>query len=159
MAFDHSFNKPNLQIRKASHASCLARKRAARAKMILPQGKYTPLAVRRSTDTQALAVLSGSTGASGPKLTRTVLSGKKARKIERTLRYAAQRKQQKLNAETAAEDGMDVDAEDIAKRQKKVKPETKLDKVKKALWTALENASSETLQATGEGTTLGIQAF
>ena len=54
---------------------------------------------------------------------------------------------------------MDVDAEDIAKRQKKVKPETNLDKVKKALWTALENASRETLQATGEGTTLGIQAF
>lgn len=96
---------------------------------------------------------------SGTTVTTSILSKKRAKKIERNARYIAQRKAQ-LEASRAAESGMEMDVQTIAKREKEVKPETNLDKVKKVLYRAIEEAAKEkSLGVAGEGTTLGVQAF
>lgn len=165
MASKNSINKPKGKLHRAAHANRLGQKRAARAKLAAPtrssHGRYNVDTVPRPTDSKALALYSG-TGPSActRAVTTNILSKKRARKIERNARYIAKRKLQ-LDADLAAQEGMDVDRETIGKRQKEVKPETKLEKVKKALWTAVADASAErlALEVSGEGTTLGIQAF
>lgn len=165
MASKNSINKPKDTNKRAAHSALLARKRAARAKTALPtrssHGRYNTKTAARPTDSKAVALYSGVPSTiAGVSVTTSVLSKKRARKIERNARYIAKRKAQ-LQVDLAAENEMDIEAESAGKRIKEVKPETKLDKVKKALWTAVAQSASEKLamNVSGEGTTIGIQAF
>ena len=85
-------------------------------------------------------------------MTTTTLSNKRAKKIARNQKYmAANKAATKTNTES-----MDVD-EILTEEQK----QTKLDQVKKALWSVIENHSKSgfSVVADSEGTTLGIQSF
>lgn len=167
MASKNSINKPKATMRKKAHAALLARKRLARAKLAEPtrssHGRYNLKTAPRPSESKAVALYAGgSSTIPGKVITTSVLSKKRARKIERNARYIAKRNLQ-LDADLASQGGMDVDVdvEIIGKVQKCVKPGTKLEKVKKALWAAVEHSASEklALPVTSEGTTIGIQAF
>lgn len=165
MASKNSINKPKCKNKRVAHSQLLGRKRAERAKTAIPtrssHGRHNKQTAARPTDSKAVALYAGVPSTiAGAAVTTSVLSKKRARKIERNARYVAKRNLQ-LEVESAAQNGMDVEVASAGKRVKEVKPETKLDKVKKALWTAVEVAASERLaiDVSGEGTTIGIQAF
>lgn len=93
----------------------------------------------------------------GPKVTRNTLSKKRAKKIERNLKYAQQRKNEDrllTDLHAKLENEMDVDV--VSKKVKNEK-NSKLSMVKKAMWNVLEDAQSqqELPLTTGQGTTLG----
>lgn len=147
-----SINKPSKAITLRNHEQRLARKRAARAKAVKP---FTPTAASKPDDPKSAAyykdIIARGTGV----ITKT-LSKKRAQKLERNARFAAKRNQQLA----LQEGGMEVDMP-VIKKEKKQKPESHLEKVRKALRTAVEDsaASSMVMDASGEGTTIGIQAF
>ncbi|KAK6201651.1 ribosome biogenesis protein ALB1 [Scheffersomyces amazonensis] len=159
MASKNSINKPKNKINSASHAKSLAKKRAARSK-ILPNtrssiGRYADKAVTavRPTDSKAIALYTGESPAPISKMTKNTLSNKRAKKIARNQKYVDQRKQAENKEEDAS---MEIETkEQLEERQ------TNLDKVKTLLWSVIEqNARGEyKSSADGEGTTLGIQAF
>lgn len=149
-------NKPKNKIHRAHHSKQLSKKRAARASLILPtrssKGRYDTNTLPRPTDSKAVALYNGSMPLPSLGVTTNTLSAKRARKIERNNRYIAKRNQTNL--------GMDVDMEGT-KRVKDVKEPSQLDKVKEALWAVVEDTDSVgmKMQVTGEGTTIGVQAF
>lgn len=96
-------------------------------------------------------------------VTTNKLTGKRARKIERNSRYIAKRNEQ-LNIDLQAKQEMDVDMADgetVGKKNKHEKEPTQLEKVKTALWAVVEDtdAVGMKLNVSGEGTTIGVQAF
>lgn len=87
------------------------------------------------------------------------MSKKRLKKIERNQKYVEQRKQ--LLRTANGEVDIDMDSEAAQKAKKPVKEPTQLDQVKGALWAAVEDTSASGLglQLSGQGTTLGVQAF
>ncbi|OBA21989.1 ribosomal pre-60S maturation factor [Metschnikowia bicuspidata var. bicuspidata NRRL YB-4993] len=160
----NSVNKPLGKINRASHAGVISKKRTLRANTVGPTrssaGRYNTATAPRPTDPKGLTVYMGPEVLGSGVTTQTLLK-KKAKKLERNKRYIAQRNE-RLNVDLAAKnEGMDVDMAPAEKREKKQKPQSNLDKVKQALWTAVEdhNSGAMALESTGEGTTLGVQAF
>ncbi|KAJ8140218.1 hypothetical protein OXX80_012073 [Metschnikowia pulcherrima] len=152
-------NKPSSKLSRKHSAGGVVKKRTP--KTVVPTrssaGRYNKNTAPRPTDPKALAVYTGPVS-DGSGVTTQTISKKRAKKLERNSRYVAKRNEQ-LDVDLAAQnEGMDIDME---KREKKQKPQTNLDKVKQALWTAVEdhNSGNVAVQTTGEGTTLGVQAF
>lgn len=137
----------------------MGKKRAIRAKFAVPTrssaGRYNTDTAPRPTDVKGLTLYLGPQ-TSG--VTTQTVSKKAARKLERNRRHVQRRKE----ADAATQVGsMDIDMDSVSKAHKKQKAQTHLDKVKQALWTAVEdaNTSGMSLDTSGEGTTIGIQAF
>lgn len=102
----------------------------------------------------------GTASTNGAVTSRT-LSKKRAKKIERNLKYAEQRRL--LTDLTAkledSNEGMEIDAVGGG-RAKKVEKKTALGQVKEALWNVIEDSSSQGLViGSGQGTTLGGPMF
>lgn len=96
--------------------------------------------------------------ASSKGITNRTLSKKRAKKIERNLRYAQQRKLL-TDAAAGVEEGMDIDI-DGGKRKNKKEEKTDLSMVKDALWKAIEDTTNTGLVLeNGQGTTLGGPFF
>ena len=117
----------------------------------------------RPTDSKAVALYNGEMPARSTGVTTNKLTGKRARKIERNSRYIAKRNEQ-LNIDLQAKQEMDVDMADgetVGKKNKHEKEPTQLEKVKTALWAVVEDtdAVGMKLNVSGEGTTIGVQAF
>lgn len=156
MAGRNAINKPKIKMHAHSHAKSLGRRRAARrttatrssTSRYASKGTTAP----RPTDSKAVALYTGDIPAPASTMTTTTLSNKRAKKIARNQKYmAANKAATKTNTES-----MDVD-EILTEEQK----QTKLDQVKKALWSVIENHSKSgfSVVADSEGTTLGIQSF
>lgn len=161
----NSVNRPKGKIQTAHRSNVISKRKARRSHSIVPtrssSGRYNKDTAPRPTDSKALALYSGGLATRGSGVTTNSLSKKRAQKIERNKRYIAKRNEQ-LNIDLAAgEEGMDVDMETQAKRVKVQKPQSNLDKVKEALWAAVEDSASGDMGLTvsGEGTTIGVQAF
>lgn len=143
----------------------LAKKRSARAR----NGLTAPARSSESSKSglpfsTAVALYTGSkpTGS----ITTTTLSKKRLHKIERNKKYAAKRKEIEnkllIDVTAKAEEQMDIDEEDeSASSSKKEKSSSKINSVKEALWSVIEDRSSDslTVDSTGEGTTLGGPSF
>ncbi|SGZ53238.1 CIC11C00000003647 [Sungouiella intermedia] len=160
----NSINKPKGKIHRAQHGAAISKKRAARSKAALPTrssaGRYNTETAPRPTDSHALALYSGSGPSLGSGVTTKSLSKKRAKKIERNSRYVAKRNEQLSIDLAAKEEGMDVDMDGESKRVRNKKPQTQLEKVKEALWAAVDDVSGAfEVDVLGEGTTIGIQAF
>ncbi|PSK38932.1 hypothetical protein C7M61_002237 [Candidozyma pseudohaemuli] len=156
-------NKPKNKIHRAHHAQQLGKKRAARAASILPtrssHGRFNTETVPRPSDSKAVALYNGSMPLPASGVTTNTLSNKRARKLERNSRYIAKRNEQ-LNIDLEAKREMDIDMDGVKKNKHEKEP-TQLDKVKKALWAVVEDtdAVGMNLNVSGEGTTIGVQAF
>lgn len=161
----NSINKPKGKMHRAQHATAISKKRTARAKSAVPTrssaGRYNTETAPRPTDSQALALYNGGVTSKGSGVTTQSLSKKRAKKIERNSRYVAKRNQELAIDLAAQNDGMDVEIESASKRVKAKKPATQLEKVKEALWAAVDDSAAGDfgLDVLGDGTTLGIQAF
>lgn len=147
-----------------------ARKRAQLAKKRQARARNGLTAPARSSESStsglpkstAVALYTGSkpTGS----ITTSTLSKKRLHKIERNKKYAAKRKEIEnkllIDATAQAEEQMDVDDDNESVASSK-KPSSKIDSVKNALWSVIEDRASEslTVDSTGEGTTLGGPSF
>lgn len=97
--------------------------------------------------------------ASSKGITNKTLSKKRAKKIERNLKYAQQRKLL-TDATAKIEEDMDIDIDGGKKKSKKEVEKTALGKVKDALWNAIEDtANAGLVLENGQGTTLGGPFF
>lgn len=138
-----SINKPRKTIAARAHANSIGKKRAARAHLTNKQssaGRYSTSADPLPTSTKSLALFTGPPSTSTEMITKT-LSNKKARKLARNQKY--------INGRSASPKvEMDVDP---------VVVETNLEKVKKALWSVVEefNNGGLRVEIDSEGTTLG----
>ncbi|CAL9731844.1 ribosome biogenesis protein Alb1p [Monosporozyma unispora] len=91
----------------------------------------------------------------GGSITNKTLSKKRAKKIERNLKYAQQRKLL-TDLQAKVENDMDVDTA-LVKKVKETK-DSKLSMIKKAMWNVLDDTQSQQnlpLSSSGQGTTLG----
>lgn len=163
----NSINKPKDHIHRANHAHSIGKKRAARARKAIPTksstSRYSLEGVApKPTESKAIALYTGSAGEPNTLLSNNTLSNKRAKKLARNQKYIDQRNQ-KLNIDVTAkqEEGMELDPEFVEKKSKHEKEQTKLDKIKQALWAVVEDKSSNLLKVNteSEGTTLGVQAF
>ena len=149
MASKNSINKPKIRIQAHKHSKTLVRKRLALAKRLAPSrsstGRYAEknTTAPRPTDSRALALYVGEVPTNAGVITNNTLSNKRAKKIARNQRYVVQR--------NAKNGDKEIEMKEV--------PQSKLDKVKEALWKVVENQASLKVIAQGEGTTLGIQAF
>lgn len=163
MPSKNNVNKPQGKIQRSSHASKISKRRSLRAKPAPTRssaGRYNTETAPRPTDPKGLALYTGPAVQGSGVITQT-LSKKKAKKLERNSRYNAQRAAL-LNVDLAAKDqDMEVDAPVLDRRERKTKAPTTLEKVKQALWTAVDDfkAGGLEVETAGEGTTLGVQAF
>ena len=104
---------------------------------------------------------SGDSVVEGP-ITRKTLSKKRAKKIERNLKYAQQRKKElqiltDLQARKDNEMDLDVDLSGTSNKKKDSK-RSKLSVIKDAMWNVIEDTQSIqnlSLSTSGQGTTLG----
>lgn len=152
MASKNSINKPKIRIQAHKHSKTLVRKRLALAKRLAPSrsstGRYAEknTTAPRPTDSRALALYVGEVPTNAGVITNNTLSNKRAKKIARNQRYVAQRNAKNGDKEIEMKDSPEAS-------------QSKLDKVKEALWKVVENQANLKVIAQGEGTTLGIQAF
>lgn len=162
----NSINKPKDKIQRNNHASSIGKKRAARSRLTAATKSSTSRYHNESTTapgpggSTAVALYTGETKPSGVIINNT-LSNKRSKKITRNQKYIAKRNE-KLNIDLLAkQEQMDVD--DESKKEKSKKPQSKLEKIREALWAAVEDKASEGLKVSaggdGNGTTLGVQAF
>lgn len=92
------------------------------------------------------------------KVTTKTLSKKRAKKIERNIKYAEQRKL--LTDVQAKLENNDMEVDSKKHDKKIVKEQSSLTKVKNALWNILEDKASQGLVlGSGQGTTLGGAFF
>ncbi|QLG74740.1 hypothetical protein HG535_0H00650 [Zygotorulaspora mrakii] len=165
MPSKNSINRPKLTVNVNRKNQSLARKRNAREKA----GLLKP--ARSSENSKSGEVKSvpldlyfqqknddGTKTSSG--LTTRTLSKKRAKKIERNIKYAEQRKLlTDVQANMENEDGMEIDILSKEKKSKDVK-KSALKNLKDAIWNILDDTSSPGLVlANGQGTTLGGPFF
>lgn len=153
MAGRNAINKPKIKLHVQSHAKSLGRKRAARrttatrssTSRYAAKGTTAP----RPTDSKAVALYTGNAPQPTSTMTTQTLSNKRAKKIARNQRYLA------ANKLKENETAMEVDNTSEQEKQ------TKLDQIKKALWSVIENHQKNgySVVSDPEGTTLGIQSF
>jgi len=165
----NSINKPKDTMRQAHKRSQLASKRNARARNgLTAPARSAETSTSGRPKSTAVALYTGSTPTGT--ITTNTLSKKRLHKIERNKKYVAKRKelQNKLliDATAKAEEDMDIDTEDnesvtSSAASKKEKPSSKINSVKDALWSVIEDRAADSLivDSTGEGTTLGGPSF
>ncbi|KAH3673653.1 hypothetical protein WICMUC_003556 [Wickerhamomyces mucosus] len=158
----NSINKPKDTINQARKRASVSRKRAARAR----NGEFAPARSSEASTSglpksTALALYNGASQ-SGVLTTKT-LSKKRSQKIERNKKYIARRKLDEerllIDAQANAEESMHVDDEVV--KQVEEPKKSKINTIKDALWSVIEDRSTESLivDSTGEGTTLGGPSF
>lgn len=164
MAHKNSINKPKIKIQSQKHASAIGKKRAARSRNAPATKSNTSRnstgVAPTPTESKAVALFTGSIQPTGV-ITNSTLSNKRAKKLARNAKYIAQRNVE-LEIDIAAkqEEAMEVDEEKTTKKTKEsAKAPSQLDKVKEVLWSAIADNASYKIDAEGEGTTLGVQAF
>ncbi|ODQ45878.1 hypothetical protein PICMEDRAFT_17141 [Pichia membranifaciens NRRL Y-2026] len=97
----------------------------------------------------------------GGVITNRVISNKKARKVERNLKYAQLRRDGAVHAKRSSGGDVEMADEGAAARSGKTSG-AKESAVRKALWTVVEDAKVSGVPvavAAGEGTTLGGPSF
>ncbi|EMG47424.1 ALB1 Ribosome biogenesis protein ALB1 [Candida maltosa Xu316] len=154
MAGRNAINKPKIKMHAHSHAKSLGRKRAAR-RTVATRSSTSRYAAKgttapRPTDSKAVALYTGETPGPTSIMTTSTLSNKRAKKIARNQKYFAANK-------ASANELPSMEVDNVSPEEK----QTKLDQVKKALWSVIENHSKNgyPIVADPEGTTLGIQSF
>lgn len=161
MPSKNSINRPKQTVNLNRKVHSQARKRDARERAgLLQPARSSELSKSGHVKSIPLDLYKGEQLTTGPVTTKT-LSKKRAKKIERNLKYIEQRKLL-VDVQAKAEDEMEVDDAGAGVLTKKQKPVTKtvLAKVKEALWNAIEDASSQGLNLdNGNGTTLGGPFF
>ncbi|QLL33793.1 hypothetical protein HG536_0F01180 [Torulaspora globosa] len=164
MPSKNSINRPKLTTNLNRKTQSLARKRDQRERAGLLQPARSS---EKSKSGQVKSVplelyFHGKVGqtAGNQALTTKTLSKKRAKKIERNLKYAEQRKLlAELQDKVANEDGMEVDVQ-AGKSQKREEKKSSLAKMKDALWRVIDDSSSQGLVLNGgQGTTLGGPVF
>lgn len=155
MAHKNSINKPKIKLQSNGHAKSLARKRLARASKTVSTRSSTTLRYAKSaqvaprpTELYEVALYNGNALTATGVVTNRTLSNKRAKKLERNLRYIAQRLS---TGKPTGDVDMDVDA--VEQRL------TQLEQTKAALWSVLEKKDSLRAVPLGEGTTMGVPAF
>lgn len=162
MPSKNSINVAKQTETQARKRSALAKKRADRARkgLTAPPRSANDSRSGRPKST-AVALYSGAQPVG--RVTTTTLSKKRLHKIERNKKYVAKRRELEdkllIDATAQAEEQMDVDDEE--KPAKKDSQDTKINSVKAALWSVIEDSTSDSLvvDSTGEGTTLGGPSF
>ncbi|SCU99795.1 LAME_0G05556g1_1 [Lachancea meyersii CBS 8951] len=152
----NSINRPKQQVNLNRKVHSLAKKRDAmdRAGLLKParSSEQSKSGLAKSIP---MDLYKGEKLSAGPLTTKT-LSKKRAKKIERNMKYAEQRKLL-VDVQKKAEDSMDLDVE--SKKQASA-PKGQLERVKTALFKAVEDtASSGLVLEAGAGTTLGGPFF
>lgn len=158
MPSKNSINKPKQGINKNKKSASLAKKRSARIRSgLVAPPRSSSLSTSGQPRSTAIALYNGEQVST--RLTTMTLSKKRAQKIERNKRYIEKRKLEEkilIDVTSKLEESMDVDVE----LPKKVKKASKIDQVKQALLSVVEDKTSDNfILQTGEGTTLGSQTF
>lgn len=165
MPSKNSINRPKLTVNLNRKTQSLARKRDQRERA----GLLKPARSSENSESGQLKSVplelyfqekEGKTSSNQPLTTKT-LSKKRAKKIERNIKYAEQRKLlAELQDKADNDDEMDVDVQTNIKLQKKEEKKSALTKMKDALWKVLDDSSSQGLVLNnGQGTTLGGPVF
>lgn len=174
MPSKNSINRPKLTPNVHHKVHSLNKKRAQRerAGLLKParssanskSGEIKSVALdlyfenKKSESQGSTAVTLPNTASPPASITTRTLSKKRAKKIERNLKYAAQRKLL-VDASAKLEDGMDIDL-DSSKKVKENGKKSSLTLVKEALWSVIDDAASHGLIIeNGQGTTLGGPVF
>lgn len=163
MPSKNSINRPKLTTNLNRKTQSLARKRDQRERAgLLQPARSSENSKSGQVKSVPLELYFQEKEGQGAKqgLTTKTLSKKRAKKIERNLKYAEQRKLlAELQDKVENEDGMDVDVQ-TGKSQKREQKKSSLAKMKDALWRVIDDSSSEGLVLSkGQGTTLGGPVF
>lgn len=153
----NSVNKPKDTLSQARKHAKVSKKRAERVRkgLVAP-----PRSAASSTSglpkSTAVALFTGSKPAGT--LTTHTLSNKRMKKIVRNQKYVAKRREELLMIDVQANVDQDMEIDED------VEPvvESKINSVKNALWSVIEDGSSAGLAlnvTTGDGTTLGGPSF
>ena len=157
----NSINRPKLTVNLNRKNSSISKKRDQRERAGLLQP------ARSSADSKSGKVKSvpldlyfegqKDDHASAKGITNKTLSKKRAKKIERNIKYAQQRR---LLTDATAKLEADMEIDIDQKKTKDAKPKTALEQVKEALWNAVEDTSNSGLIIeNGQGTVLGGPYF
>lgn len=175
MPSKNSINRPKLTSNLNHRVHSLGKKRAHRERAGLLQparssvnsrsGEIKSVALdlyfqNKKDEGQTSTAVTLPTAPSHPaSVTTRTLSKKRAKKIERNLKYAAQRKLL-VDASAEVEDGMDIDLDSTKKVKENERKKSSLTLVKEALWNVIDDTSSHGLLIeNGQGTTLGGPFF
>lgn len=153
----NSINRPKQQVNLNRKVQTLAKKRDARERAgLLQPARSHELSKSGQAKSVPLDLYRGEKSTTGP-LTTSTLSKKRAKKIERNLRYAEQRKLL-VDVGKKVEDGMEIDNEKSTVETATKK--SQLARVKDAFFQAMEDTASSGLTLeNGAGTTLGGPFF
>ncbi|KOG98493.1 Alb1p [Saccharomyces eubayanus] len=175
MPSKNSINRPKLTSNLNHRVHSLGKKRAQREKAGLLQparssansrsGEIKSVALdlyfqnKKDAGETSTAVTLPTPPSHPASITTRTLSKKRAKKIERNLKYAAQRKLL-VDASAKVEDDMDIDLDSTKKVKENEKKKSSLTLVKEALWNVIDDTSSHGLLIeNGQGTTLGGPFF
>lgn len=156
----NSVNRPKNMINRMRKAHSIGKKRAAKVRA----GAYAPArSDKESTSGQpkstAVALFTGKMVPTG--VHTNTLSNKRSKKLQRNKKYVAARNSALLiDVAAKQEESMDIDEETVALK-KDVTKKTQATLVRDALWSIIEDSTSEgfSVKITGEGTTLGSASF
>ncbi|SCU96314.1 LAFA_0G05666g1_1 [Lachancea sp. 'fantastica'] len=156
MPSKNSINRPKQQVNLNRKVHSLARKRDAmdRAGLLKParSSGESKSGLARSIPVD---LYRGEKQSAGPITTKT-LSKKRAKKIERNIKYAEQRKLL-VDVQKKTDDSMDLDMDS---KKPASAPKSQLERVKAALFKAMDDTASNGLVLdAGAGTTLGGPFF
>ncbi|EDO18124.1 hypothetical protein Kpol_1031p28 [Vanderwaltozyma polyspora DSM 70294] len=158
MPSKNSINRPKLTVNLNKKSQRLGQKRADRERKGLLQPERSSEA-SKSGEIKSVPLdlyFNGKESNNNSSITTKTLSKKRAKKIERNLKYAQQRK---LLVDVQAKEDIDMNVESN-KTKGNGKEKTPLTKMKDALWNVIEDTSSQGLTLkTGQGTTLGGPTF
>ncbi|SCV01895.1 LAMI_0G14444g1_1 [Lachancea mirantina] len=157
MPSKNSINRPHHTTTVNHKIRSLAKKRDARERAGLLQPARSD-ARSKSGEIRSIPIdlYKGEHGSHGPITTKT-LSKKRAKKIERNLKYAEQRKLL-VDVQKKAEDSMEIDR--VKSVEKRAGETTALSRVKAAIFQVLDDSTNTGLVLeNGNGTTLGGPFF
>ncbi|AGO14258.1 AaceriAFL209Wp [[Ashbya] aceris (nom. inval.)] len=159
MPSKNSINRPKQKLNLQHRVQKNAAKRSARERAgLLAPPRSSEQSQSGRAKSIPLDLFRGERVDQGPITTKT-LSKKRAKKIERNLRYVEQRKLL-VDVQAARESGMEIDVETAGSGKTKAQQTGPLQKVKESIWSALEDvAAQDMIVQTGAGTTLGGQFF
>lgn len=149
MPSKNSINKPkdNLIRQRKSHLASKRRQRRAQQSVTV---------IKTSQGTTAIVPITNNRGGV---IANTIISKKKAKKMERNLKYAEMRRNNKVNTQNKGDTDVDMKVDNDVEINNKGGKESA---VRKALWTIVEGAKVSGVPlaiAVGEGTTLGGPSF
>ncbi|CAG99717.1 Alb1 [Kluyveromyces lactis] len=159
MPSKNSINRPKQKVNLNRKVHQRAAKRDAMEKKgLLAPARSSGTSKSGQLKSIPLDLYKGEHSTSGALTTKT-LSKKRAKKIERNLKYVEQRKLLvDLQSQSEENGGMQIDAP-VVKKEKETK-KGQLEKMREAISTVLEDIQSQGLSLqTGSGTTLGGQYF